>query len=146
MNTTQMLQNVMAKKGQFGRAKINKPLQTRKGVMADIRKVSNIVIRAGINYDNLSAVKEKRQTGELPETNAGLPWGEYVNGCFPYLIHHKGQHYVRLYPSGKPDIQYLMNGKLVSESEIKNLVLASEIRENTADCITVKLDNLEELV
>jgi hypothetical protein len=104
-------------------------------------------IRAGIDYDNLKAVKEKREDGTLPEVNQGLPWGQWVS--FPYLIEHKGSHYIRLYPSGHVETSYFLNGQPVEIEQIKEFVLASELpKENSEkpDCITVNLENIVELV
>ena len=92
MNTASILSNVLAKKGQFGRATYQKRLKTRKGSAHVIEKRTSMTIRAGIDYDNLSAVKEKRANGDLPEVNNGLPWGSWV--CFPYIISHNDKHYI----------------------------------------------------
>jgi hypothetical protein len=148
MNTTDILANVLQKKGQFGRAKWSKQLKTRKGITDNITKRTQMVVRAGIDYDNMKSVQEKRESGELPAENAGLPWGRWVEGCFPYLIHHKEKHYVRLYPNGNVQTQYYLNGNPVELDAIKEFVLASELPKigEKPDCITVCLDNMEELV
>jgi hypothetical protein len=147
MNKSEILVNVMSKKGQFGRARWRKHLKTRKGVQGIVEKVTCMTIRAGIDYDNMKAVKEKRESGELPAENAGLPWGEWV--AFPYLIAHKDKHYLRLYPNGngKIETQYFLNGSPATMEEISSYVLASELpKGEKPDCITVSLENIEELV
>lgn len=48
--------------------------KTRKGVTDTILKSVRMVGRVGVEYDNLRAVQEKRESGELPTENAGLPW------------------------------------------------------------------------
>ncbi len=143
MNKATILENVLAKKGQFGSVVINKPLKNRAGVKHDVRKITKMVIRAGINYDNLTVVKEKRESGKLPPVNAGLPFGSWV--AYPYLIHHKGNHYIRLYPASSKT-EYLLDGKPTDIESIKHLVLASEVKPNHSDCITVNINNIQELV
>lgn len=147
MNTSEILQNVLAKKGQFGRASWTKALKTRKGVSAKIEKQVTMSMRAGLDYDNLTAVKEKRESGELPKENAGLPWGQWV--AFPYLISHKDKHYLRLYPNGngKIETQYFLNGEKTTMEAIAPHVLASELPSGEKpECITVTLENITELV
>lgn len=148
MNTATILANVLDKKGQFGRATWRKTLKTRKGNEAlHIEKVTDMSMRAGIDYDNMKAVKEKRESGELPAENAGLPFGSWV--AFPYLIEHNGTHYIRLYPNtgGKVETAYFLNGESTTLDEVKQFLLASELPKpgNRPDCITVKLENITEL-
>jgi hypothetical protein len=147
MNTSEILVSVMSKKGQFGRARWRKALKTRKGVQGKVEKVTSMSIRAGVDYDSMKVVKEKRESGELPAENAGLPWGQWVE--FPYLIAHKDKHYLRLYPNGngKIETQYFLNGSPATMEEISSYVLASELpKGEKPDCITVSLENIEELV
>lgn len=147
MNTSEILVSVMSKKGQFGRARWRKALKTRKGVQGKVEKVTSMSIRAGVDYDAMKVVKEKRESGELPAENAGLPWGQWV--AFPYLIAHKDKHYLRLYPNGngKIETQYFLNGSPATMEEISSYVLASELpKGEKPDCITVSLENIEELV
>ena len=148
MKTEEIISNLRSKKGQFGRVVWEKSLKTRKDFKnLSIRKRTSMVARAGINYDNLAIVKEKRENGSLPEINAGLPWGEWVPDAFPYLISHKENTYIRLYPSNNLETLYFMNGKLSSLDEIKEFVLASELpKGEKPDCISVNLDNVIELV
>jgi len=147
MNTATILQNVLSKKGQFGRASWKKALKTRKGVSAAIEKQVTMSMRAGVDYDNLSSVKEKRENGELPAENAGLPWGQWV--AFPYLISHKDKHYLRLYPNGngKIETEYFLNGEKTTLEQVKPFLLASELPSGEKpECITVTLENITELV
>lgn len=146
MNTTQILANVLQKKGQFGRAKWSKQLKTRKGVSDTITKKTQMVVRAGIDYDNMRSVQEKRESGELPAENAGLPsWQEW--DIFPYLLRKKGEpdkKYIRLYPvQNSVQTEYFLNGEPVQLDEIKEYLLASELPSgNKPDCITVGLENM----
>ncbi len=129
----------------------NRPVKTRKGVSDTITKNVRMIGRMGIEYDNINDVQEKRESGELPAENAGLPWGKWA--IYPFLIEHtkKGEttpeYYARMYfgtsDKVKPQTNFVMNGKVVTMEEIAPLVLASEISEKTeSDCFTVKVSNL----
>lgn len=146
MNTASILSNLLAKKGQFGTIQWRKALKTYKGTTDKIEKSVTMSMRAGIDYDNMAIVKEKRVNGELPSENAGLPWGKWV--AFPYLILHKEKHYVRVYPNGngKIETEYFCNGAPTTLNEIRHLLLASEIPSGEhPDCITVTLENITHL-
>ncbi|RMD51067.1 hypothetical protein D6827_02940 [Candidatus Parcubacteria bacterium] len=146
----------------------------------DVKKHVHGVFRAGVNYDNKASVQEKRENGELPAENAGLPWGEWLKP--PYLVSHKGNIYVRLYPTPncKVESYFTIDGEKVSDEEIfgryvisryegdklvvindnariyetkgENLlvtevkpaiVTAAEYpRDETPECITVRLDHI----
>lgn len=103
-------------------------------------------VKAGITYDNLANVQDKRANGELPSVNAGLPWGQWLD--FPRVIEHKGNHYLRLYPAnefGRMMVGYTLNGSPCSIETAKEHCLASEFSDNESlDCFTVKLDNLKD--
>lgn len=104
------------------------------------------VFRAGINYDNKASVQEKRESGELPEKNAGLPWGEWFQ--HPYLIINKEhtQLYVRLYPTPNCVVKakYFLNGAPVDSFEdVREFVLASEYpKDEPPETICVNISNL----
>lgn len=146
MKTEEIISNLKSKKGQFGRVVWEKDLKTRKDYKGvSIRKRTAMVARAGINYDNLAIVKEKRENGTLPESNAGLSWGIWQE--FPYLISHKESTYIRLYPTSNMETLYFREGKISSLEDIREYVLASELpKGDSPDCITVNLDNVIELV
>jgi hypothetical protein len=119
------------------RAFCGKNLKTRKGVSDVVEKVTSLVVRGGIDYDNMKVVKEGREDGSLPSENAGLPWGEWAE--FPYHIAHKGQDYARFYPAsgndistGKgfvPHVEYYLNGELTTKEAVTSICLASEFPE-----------------
>ena len=134
-------------KGQNIKAVWAKHLKTRKGVESIVEKITSIVIRAGIDYENLAVVKEGRANGSMPEVSAGLPWGEWAE--FPFHIAHKGTDYVRFYPtsgSAKAQSQYLLDGKPVAKEDVIALCLASEFSKPSDEaptCFTVKADNVQ---
>lgn len=150
---TQILQTLFSKKGQFGNVLIERPMKVRKGYNDIPVKKTRMSVRCGLDYDNMTTVKEKRETGELPSQNAGLQNGmEWV--AFPYLLKHKekNKEYLRLYPNwaGKTETTYYLNDKQVQLDEIREMLLASELPKKDdltkPDCISVSLDNVQELV
>jgi hypothetical protein len=128
---------ISTRKGSNVRAIWAKTLKTRKGVSDVVEKVTSLVVRGGIDYDNMKVVQEGREDGSLPKENAGLPWGEWAE--FPYHITHKGQEYARFYPAsgidiatGKefiPHVEYFLNGNPVEKKDIQQICLASEFSE-----------------
>lgn len=140
--------------GVFYRVQWTRTMKVRKsfaGVV--VLKTVTTTVKAGIEYDNRAAVQAKRETGELPAVNAGLPWGEWYD--YPRVIAHKGQYYLRLYPAPEsghtteatywaawPDAQV---GPITAD-KAREYCLASEFNDGPqADCFTVKLANLVSL-
>lgn len=143
-NTMNIEETLKSKKGQFTRAAWVRDCKVKVGAPS-IRKATVMTVRAGIEYDNMKVVKDKRESGELPAENAGLPWGEWE--VYPYLIQHHGIRYARLYPmaSSNTQVAYFMDGKERTFEEVEQYLLASEKRKQKGDCITVKLADLVEL-
>jgi hypothetical protein len=139
-------ETLKAKKGANLSVVFDRQLKTRKGVTEAVTKVTRIVARGGVEYDNLSVVKEKRENGELPSENAGLPWGEWVE--FPLHIRHKDVDYARFYPASgigfKPQVSYFLDGVEVSKEQVQPLCLASEFpkRDEEPLCFTIKAHNV----
>lgn len=142
-----LLSRILAKRGQFTGALWTRTLKTRKGVSHVVTKETRATVRAGLDYDARAKVQDAREDGTLPATNAGLPWGEWL--AFPYVITHKGNHYVRLYPvEGRaPRVVYRIDGKLASKLDAMELCLASEFSSVRADigCFTLGLANLRRI-
>lgn len=144
-------EKLKAKKGANLSVVFDRPLKTRKGVSEKITKVTRIVARGGVDYDNLGIVQEKRENGELPSENAGLPWGEWVE--FPLHIRHKDVDYARFYPASgigfKPEVAYFIDGVEVPKTaegwiQVRSLCLASEFpkRDEAPLCFTIKANNV----
>ena len=139
------LSELEAHKAQNILAVWKRPMKTRKGVEQICEKLTEAVVRGGIDYDNRGIVKMKRELGELPEESAGLPWGEWKQ--FPYWISHKETDYLRLYPSSSntpAKVKYFLDGKEATKEEIEPLCLASEFpkKEEIPLCFTIKSDSL----
>jgi hypothetical protein len=150
MTSTEYISAVENKKGQFIKLGWSRPCKTR-AANKDLRieKKVSVVVRTGINYDNQAKVKEKRESGELPKENAGLQTNMEWES-FPWIIKHSitGKQYARMYLTDhKPETQYFLNGSPATMEEISSYVLASELpKGEKPDCITVSLENIEELV
>jgi hypothetical protein len=121
----------------------------RKG-QEQVFKLSTYTVRLGVDYDHIGAVQLKREDGRLPEVNAGLPWGEWIE--FPYTIAHRGEVYVRCTLAhntahrGHTSYQ-LADGTAIDSQQVQIMALASEFpqgeREN--DVFTIKLSSITEI-
>ena len=146
MNIQNIVSVLSSNKGSNLKVIWNRPLKTRKGITSKVEKLTRIVARGGVEYDNLGIVQEKRENGELPDQNAGLPWGQWAN--FPYHIEHKGTDYARFYPASginfTPQVQYFLDGVEVDKSQVEPLCLASEfpVDREAPLCFTVKADSV----
>lgn len=139
--------------GAFYKVQWTRDCKVRKSA-GPIRVFKNVLayVKTGLNYDNIASVQAKRDAGELPSENAGLPWGQWFD--FPRVIEHKGEYYLRLYPANefgpmKRNFFILENSKMrdIDWVEAEKYLLASEFAdsEKQIDCFTVKLSNLVEL-
>lgn len=140
-----ILATFLSRKGQFAGFLWNRPLKTRKEFShLSITKSVRCVAQVGVDYDNRASVQAARESGELPSENAGLPWGQWK--VFPYVITHKGNDYLRIYPVANrvPRVVYRCNGAMVSREFAESVCLASEFRETTAPhtCFTVNAANV----
>jgi len=115
-----------------------------------ITKSVRAIGRVGIEYDNQKAVVEKRDSGELPSENAGLPKGQEWE-VYPYLIvcPSSGKRLLRLYNGTSPfihaSVQWHLNGQEVSFAAIEGSLLASEKAERKGDCFCVNVEDITRL-
>jgi hypothetical protein len=126
-----------------------------------LEKTTVAVVQAGVNYANLSAVKDAIAAGERGEVQE-LPWGKwYVDPLtgkdwFPHVIEHKDELYLRLYPSQgnnhKTQSVFYVEGKEVTKDEFAKYLTDSEAKkllnptpEDVLLCFTIKLKNLLDL-
>lgn len=134
--------------GQFLTVNYGKECKMRKGCV-QVHKFSKMTLRAGIEYDNIAAVMDKRESGELPKENAGLSWGAYVPGLYPYIIEHKGALYFRFFtvPNTKSVSTFVRDGVEISREDARMVCLASEFREDdtTLETITLKVEGILEI-
>jgi hypothetical protein len=149
---------LLSSKGQFVKAawKSNpKPAAAHKNTVLEKHTVA--VVQAGVNYTNLSSVKKGIADGTRGEVQE-LPWGtwkldESGNSMFPYIITHKDQDYLRLYPSGAanhiPKSVFFVDGELVDKAEFAKYLTPAEAKklldpsdEDRPACFTIKADNI----
>jgi hypothetical protein len=158
---------VKSHKGQNLSVILGKQLKTRKRILDStmigdneititgeapvVEKVTSIVIRGGVEYDNQKVVIEGRDDGTLPEENAGLPWGQWVE--YPFHIEHKGSDYARFYAASglsfEPKVEYYLNGELTTKAVVESICLASEFRKSDDPmplCMTIKADNVKAIL
>ena len=142
---------ILNSKGQFVKAswKSNpKPAAAHKHIMLEKHTVG--IVQAGVNYANLSAVRNAIADGERGEVEE-LPWGSWKT--YPYIIEHKDQEYIRLYPSNGnnhiPKSIYYVNGIATDKEEFAKYLTASEARkiltpseEDRPLCFTIKANNM----
>ncbi len=126
------VQTLLSMKGQFLTITYGKECKVRKGEVP-IFKFSKMMLRAGVSYDEIQAVKAKRESGELP-----------------YIIEHKGNLNFRFFTV--PNAQryaptFVRNGKEITREEAQTACLASEFqeRETTLETMTVKVEGILEI-
>lgn len=160
---------ILNAKGSFVKAawKSNpKPAAAHKNILLEKKTVA--VVQAGVNYANLSAVKDAIEAGERSPEIGELPFGTwYVDpltekSWYPYVIVHqpkgsdKNQFYLRLYPSNAnnhiPKSIYYVNGEVVDKTKFAEYLTPAEARKITNPkeedkplCFTIKLENLLDL-
>ena len=147
MNTntaTNAITAFLSCKGQFASVTFKsnpKPAASSKGVM--LEKVTTGVFRAGINFANISSVKEGIANNERGEVQP-LAWGEWVN--FPFVIAHKGENFLRLtVASGKVmSVTFKVNGVEVSREEFETHLIPSARSEAKADKAPVEVITIKE--
>jgi hypothetical protein len=141
-----MLARFMTVKGQFLRAAFSSP-KTPAAAHKGLRLVKRTfgTFRGGINFANLSTVREGIANGDRPEVGP-LPWGEWE--VFPHIIKHQGERYCRLYPvaGGKVSCEYTVDGLKVSRETFESYLRPSDRSKNEApECFTVRLDHVDSL-
>lgn len=109
-----LIESIKTCKGQFIRASYKTTVKTAaKHKDVTIIKTVEGVFKTGIDYSNLSAVKEGIASGERGEVQ-GLAWGEWLE--FPWVIGHKGAEYLRLYPVPNvfPKSEYTISDRIAN--------------------------------
>ena len=109
-----------------------------------LTKNVRMVARAGIDFANLSVVKDGIADGSRGPIQT-LPWGQWDQ--FPYTISHKGEMYYRLYPVANniPKVTYFVDGNEVDKGSWMAYLTPSDQRAmvdgQVPQCITVKAAN-----
>ena len=140
--------SLLALKGQIVTLTTSREMKYRKdaGSVSKTLKISKFQCKSGVNYENISAVKEKRKSGELPTENAGLNSGmEWVQ--FPYVLRgiKSGKYQFRCTKhNGNSTITiFVREGKEITREEAMVGTLASEQPNDTpSDVFNISIDNL----
>lgn len=137
----ELLEKILSRKGQIITITTQRDMKVRKN-HEPIQKISTFQARVGVSYDNIASVKEKRESGELPKENKGLPWGEWE--VYPYIIAHKGERYIRCtaIDSFAGSVKYYRNGVELDESIVREECLSSEFGDKSGDVFNVKLSSI----
>lgn len=159
---------ILTSKGQFIKAswKSNpSPAAAFKKDGVILEKHTVAIVQSGVQYQNLSAVKEAIEAGERSPEIGELPFGTwYVDpltqkNWYPYVISHtpkgadKEQLYIRLYPSTAsnhiPKSTYYVNGEVVDKAKFAEYLTPSEAKkllspsdEDRPLCFTIKANNI----
>jgi len=147
LTATDTISNFFKGKGQFMRAawKSNpKPAAAFKGVV--LEKRTTTIVRSGLEFQNLSSVKEAIESGERGEVQE-LPWGEWV--YYPYLIKHNESYYLRMYPTDSiPIVRYFVDDVEVTKDVFATYLTPSEAKKllsedkEKPECFTIKMENV----
>ncbi len=150
---------LLSAKGNFVKASWKsepKPAAAHKGIL--LEKHTTAVVQAGVNFANLSSVKQGIADGTRDEVGE-LPWGQWYTdkltgkSWFPHVIEHKDELYLRLYPSNgfnhTPKSIFFVEGKEVDKDTFASYLTPSEAKKllNPSDedrplCFTIKSKNI----
>jgi len=128
----------------------SRPVKTRKAfndvpLVKDVRMVGRI----NIDYEKLGAVKNKRETGELPPVNQGLRGEQFFESDCIILNPNNGNRYLRLYngisKTTHPAVQYRIGNTVVSKESVEDMMLASEKRSSHGECFQVNVANIRRI-
>lgn len=114
-----------------------------------VYKYTTGTVRKGIDYASQKSVQMKVQNEGKILTHE-LSWGEWDSKYPGLIIHHKGQDYVRLYPTpNKFKSTYYLNGRPIEVEKLKNMNIVQNSywnrKEGSIDCLTVKAANIQEI-
>lgn len=137
------------KHGAFVRVKYRTDVQpSAKFKDHKIEKIVETTVRVGVSYSNLSAVKERRATETKPTGPSHVQWWRWSDG-YRNIIKEKisdpSQKYVTLatVPSGgNTKVYWYIDGKSVSEEEVRAITVPSYWHKANLDVFDVKVENL----
>lgn len=142
MTATQILNDLFNRKGQHVKVTWMREAKTIGNAPGFVYKRTSAYIRSGIEFANLQVVKDGIEAGERGPVQ-DLAWGNWVR--YPFIIEHKGNEYIRLYPSSfsnlKPEVEWLMNNKPTTYQRIEPYLHASEKRIKPI-CFVVKAESI----
>ena len=113
-----------------------------------IEKIVETTVRVGVSYSNLSAVKERRATETKPTGPSHVQWWRWSDGhrnVIKEKISDPSQKYVTLATvpkGGNTMVFWYIDGKPVSEEEVRAITIPSYWNKPNLDVFDVKLENL----
>ena len=119
-------------KGAFKSMVWERQLKTKKQYADNIvtKRTTACSVRFGCSYDNLKAVKEKRENGELPPVNVGLAGKHWLIPNLVLQSDKSGRTLLRvnLANNSKMETEYFLNGRKVNKEDIAPMCYASETK------------------
>ena len=111
----------------------------------NVTKLTTMSFRIGISYDNTQKVIQKRLAqGYVPSNKT--PFYTHIDKI---LLKHKekNQYYIAAFPNinGKPDTQYMLNGKPISYQELQAMNIMQPAfwkHRDKPDFMTIGLDKI----
>ena len=114
----------------------------------EIHKIVEATVRVGVSYSNLSAVKERRASEPYAIKQKPVQWWKWSDGYRNVIkekISDPSQKYVTFatVPSGgNTKVYWYIDGKSVSEEEVRAITVPSYWHKANLDVFDVKLENL----
>ena len=143
-NTNNVINAFLSAAGQFASVTFKStptPAAKFKGTM--LEKTTTGVFRSGINFANLTSVKEGIANNERGEVQP-LAWGSWEK--FPFVIAHKGERFLRLttVKGVKSKSVFKVNGIEVGRDEFESFLVESARSGNKAptEVFNIKEANL----
>ncbi len=137
------------KHGAFVRVKYRTDVQpSAKFKSHKIEKIVETTVRVGVSYSNLSAVKERRTTETKPTEPSHVQWWRWCEGYRNIMkekISDPSQRYVTFATvpkGGNTMVCWYIDGKPVSEEEVRAITIPSYWNKPNLDVFDVKLENL----
>lgn len=137
--TNQEILNKLAevKKGKYISLKKKKDLG--ENILGEkITKISDLVIRLGVDYANM-AINKDRTT---PIQN--LKWGQWVEGLEGLVIEHKGNYYLRVASaySNTNKSTYYLNDQQITKEEVVQMLGEKKVQSSNPDVYNIKFENI----
>lgn len=107
-----------------------------KDLGAGVLKITNMVIRLGVEYSHMKA--------NLNKVCGSLPWGNWLTNYEGLVIEHKGQLYLRVANSytQNSSSEYYYNGSKVSKEFVISLIGEKKLASKPSDVYCIKFDNI----
>lgn len=113
-----------------------------------IEKIVEATVRVGVSYSNLSAVKERRTTMSQSMTSTHAQWWRWCDGYRNIMkekISDPSQRYITFATipnGGNVRVYWYIDGKPVSEEEVRAITIPSYWNKSNLDVFDVKLENI----